>query len=743
MLRDWTRNLALLVLVAIVGLRPLISESYRTSSISLTESLEELQDPWASTTLVLDAITLVLGGGLLLGYRMRHPTGGVTGLETGLAIWLVGAIGSCVFAADKRPAINATFDLLSAAVLALALARSLDCPWKIRTALCTILASGAVVAAECADQAFRTLAETEAAYYEQREELWSSQGVSLDSEQVALFEQRMKAREASAFFSHSNVAGGYLILAGFAAIALAAAGWRRGDALPVAIVVNGLLAAGILGAILLTRGLGALGAGILGLALCGSRLAFAGWWRRNRSAVLVAGWSVALLAIAATIATGLTRGSLPGSSLDFRWQYWTASARMYVDNWTFGVGAENFGDRYLAYKSIESPEEVQNPHNLLVQFATEYGAAGLIGAIAMLLGGSIALSAPASPDPQRRSQRQPADKSSWHGHLAATALLALLIFGPRIGLLPSDQPALILWMTLFGLIVWVPAFLLSGGALAGVDDRQAWMRASAVINCGLIAFLVQDAINFALFVPGCRATFFALVGISAACRQCHTNDTSESRAPSPDRVIWLAGAVAALIVAAGLLTPIRAERALRAARSAADLPAATLAVHPAHAAFAQATRLDPLDATAPAEHARWLMRASRAYPGALNEALVAIDVATARSRFRVSHWRTKARIHMLRGQSSGDDVEFQQAVLAMRRAIELYPARPMSYVELGDCLLEIGTTDALQDAINSYERALELDHQRPDWERFRRLNERQKKEIAERIENARQRLSPH
>ena len=88
------------------------------------------------------------------------------------------------------------------------------------------------------------------------------------------------------------------------------------------------------------------------------------------------------------IGHGLTWGHLPTASLDFRWQYWRASAPLIADHPLTGVGRENFGRHYLAYKSIDSPEEIRNPHNLFVEATAEWGALGGAGLLALLLAGS-------------------------------------------------------------------------------------------------------------------------------------------------------------------------------------------------------------------------------------------------------------------------------------------------------------------------------------------------------------------
>ena len=64
------------------------------------------------------------------------------------------------------------------------------------------------------------------------------------------------------------------------------------------------------------------------------------------------------IGIIAAVGHGTYHGRLPGSSLNFRWQYWTASSELITDHAWTGVGRENFGHSYLGYKSIVSAEEV-------------------------------------------------------------------------------------------------------------------------------------------------------------------------------------------------------------------------------------------------------------------------------------------------------------------------------------------------------------------------------------------------
>ena len=463
MLKRFLEPAALMVLLVVIGLRPLVGESYHTSGPGMTHALGNMQDPWAWATLLMDALVLLIAAGVTL-HRVIAPARVYRrgGIEWGAAVMAVAALVSCVWAGEKRPAINASIDLVAAIAMSLALLQLLDRRWKIRLTLCVVVASAATNAAECANQRFVSFEETEQAYRENREQLWGRQGVPLDSPQVRLFEQRMRSREASGYFAHSNIAGGYLLLGGFVVAGFVLAGLRREDGhrRSASAAVGVFLAACLFGAILLTRSKGAMVAGVTGFLLLGARMFWAPWFARNRRKVFIGGWTLVIVIVTGAVAFGIVRGGLPGASLDFRWNYWTASAAMFDDYWPTGVGAENFGDHYLQYKSIDSPEEVKTPHNFLVQFATEYGVVGLLGVLLMLVGGAYRITEPSPRLSHASPDRADASKSPTVVVIWAAAL-AVAILGARVFLLPSSNPYFIVWVTGVALLPWVAAFVRS------------------------------------------------------------------------------------------------------------------------------------------------------------------------------------------------------------------------------------------------------------------------------------------
>lgn len=735
MFRRWIQLICLAVLLAIVGLRPLIGESFRASGMRMTAALVGASDPWAATTLILDAIIMGAAAVTLVFGRQRRSENRDLLLKIGVGVWLLSVVISTCAATEIRPAINASFNLLAAIALCFTLVGLLDTAWKLRLAVCVVVASASVYAATCMDE-YATFDETEARYMQSREAFWAKQGVPLDSPRVHSFEGRMRARETGGFFAHSNLAGGYLVLGGFAALALAAAGWRirrrRGLAIATALVTAVFIFIGAG----LTHSAGSLAGGLVGACVLALR-----FWRRNwfvrRERVLLVGWMLVLAAIAAAVVIGFVRGGLPGASLDFRWRYWTASLDMFADHWATGVGAENFGDNYLGYKPITSPEEIKNPHNVLVHVATEYGALGLAGVLIMLVGGSIAVTRhvnlAADDQSQTEAQLPPRVWVLW------CVGLAFAVFFPRMWLLFSRDPNYLFYMTAMGAIVWCAAFLLNGLSVRGYLARGEMSDLAAAVNCGLLAFLVQETANFALFIPGGRATFFSLVAVSMATGRLSNRDV-ESNANA--RAVGLKIGGAALIVALTVwivAKPIRMEVSLRQARYAVRAGAVVDAIEHYHRAVA----IDPWDSAAAAELGRFLAGIAPSTPDPLatfSDAIDQMSVAIERAPLKTTHLRSRMRMFTARGLLGGGRADFVAAVADARKLIELYPARPRSYVDLARVLELTGDQAALSEAIDQLAFARELDEKRLPTEVLRRLTPREKREIDERIEGLRERL---
>ena len=114
-------TLSLFLLLCVVMLRPLVSESYDSAATPITEALGDISDPSPLRTLIFDAMIL-LG---MLGWLIGRVVGASrsyrkTGLEWGAVLVGVGAIISCVYAGNQRLAINGSIIRETIATLATA-----------------------------------------------------------------------------------------------------------------------------------------------------------------------------------------------------------------------------------------------------------------------------------------------------------------------------------------------------------------------------------------------------------------------------------------------------------------------------------------------------------------------------------------------------------------------------------------------------------------------------------------------
>ncbi len=545
---------SLFVLIAVTALRPLVAETYDSAGNPFTSALPDLSDPTPLRTLAFDLAILAAA----LGWLLARVIGRVrpyrrVGLEWGAALVLIAAVVSCLFAGNQRLALNATIDWLCYPLLAITLGQLLHRSEYRRVLLAAILASACVQAFHCAEQYWVGFDETWEHYQSIREQFWADQGVDLDSGRVESFERRVLAHEATGALPHSNVTGSYLVLCGLAALGVAVACWRnirvnRGQGADttywVGAIGSTVIAAALLGAVLLTKSEGAIVSAEVALALWIVLWTLRPWFQRNKIKALTMGWVVLAIGGGAVAAHGLWHDSLPGVSLTFRWQYWKASAQMVADHPLTGVGRENFGRHYLAYKSIESPEEVSNPHSFLAQAATDWGVLGLLGMGLMVIGASYAVvRSSTETNPRAGPVAHAASDTPWM--LWGFGLVLIVAMGQSL-LLGADDPNLMYYKSVTTALVWSLSF---GCFAFALKQRAVATPTNNVSLCcgvamGLFAFAVHDTINFALFIPGTATTAFALLALCVADRS--DEEKGPATAPAPRR--WLPPVTVATVV---------------------------------------------------------------------------------------------------------------------------------------------------------------------------------------------------
>ncbi len=729
-------TISLTVLLVIVGLRPLIAESFHTEETLMVVSMDEVKDPWASVSLLIN-LTIVVVAATVTWRSVRRARGFSRGgcLGPGFLILCIASVISVWGADDVRPALNATIDLLGSFALCIALVQLLN-DQRAKLAICVIVASGVASAVACAEQSFLSFGETERWYHELcQHSIYGADSLFSSPHMRQLFENRMYSREATAYFSHSNVAGAYLLIPAFCAIGAfrKAMGARSSSQLIVAVMVVMLLC----WAVWSTKGMGTLVAGIAGCAILVFLNLLSSFCCNRKKLLFCSAWLLVVLSVACFIVCGIMGDGFANPSLDFRWDYWTSSLRMFQASWTTGVGAENFGDHYLSYKPITSPEEVKNPHNFIVQFATEYGALGLTGALVLLVTVSHRLIV-RGVDYTEKVISEPRPQSTifkW------AIVVFVLIFGVRTQLLPSRNIDYIIWSTFIAAGPWIVGFVAIWSIVYYPRGHSYILTATAV---GLIIFLLQDTINFALFVPGSRTTFFAALAIVIS--GAREEGVVRERQLAGRVLEWLQPFLIGLILLVTVVvsvTQVRAERSLRCARNVRQLVVEPFGEHPALAMYKKAIARDTLDATAAKECGRWLLSVARNTPNltaAINIARAAsstVEVAITRSPTSYGSWRLQAVIQRFLGTLTEDKDGYVRAVEALEHALKLYPENPTCLIDYGDCLAELGGAEAMGKAAAAWKRALVLDDLRPEWEVYRRLSPEARNAVVERLKGVR------
>lgn len=831
--------LAFVVLVTLVALRPLIGESYDTAQNSISAGLTELAPPIPAQTVVLDLLTLSASALILSrSWRAREyrSTGLEWGL---LLILIAGVVscaaagqkrvainaaldGLCmpVLAIALTQVMTRTWHrrLLLAVIVASAAANAVECLDEAYFSL---------------PETVREYEQHREAFWGERGIPLDSDMVRMFEARL-----RAGESHGFLVHSNVTGGYLVMILLTAIGVVVAVFGGTKGSAnraenhAPGGGVESAVAGLWILGAVLallmiwaiaLTGSLGAIvgGAGGLGawvLAWLARR-----WIAAHPRAAVGIGCGVVVVAGAAVVGHGLFHGTLPGASLNFRWRYWRASAPLIRDHVWTGVGRENFGRSYLQYKSILSPEEVSSPHNLFVQAAAEEGVIGLVGLCAMIVGAMLALARahaererhvalvagasdsidgakPPAPGrglridaargkeqdafrPRPLTGRPPSEASlpsnrremgrrdEYSVRLAA-ALILVVVFAARCPLLGSDNGSYILWVTVVTGAVWLAALTLLLILTQLVSDWR-WIAAGGA--AGLAAFLIQDTINFALFVPASATTCFAIYALVMSSFRSRSSgagssggspgeealhggalslvDRAESAAGDGKLIGVVVGVVALLLIATVWQAwfVVRSNRMLSEARRLMQSMQQVVSVDGVAKLFEAPARIDALDPTPWVEAGDWQLRASSAaaadWPDRLSAAIHAYQEALKRDPKSTDVRRRLARTYMeaARVAAGGRALSLGSAgecaakgVAAAHEITQLYPEDPSAWRLLGECLSQSAASSGdgegdRRSAAAALNRALVLDASRPEWEVIRRFSPDTRRQIESQI----------
>ncbi len=699
--------------LSILALRVTYTESPTAQVLTTPGSLGDTVYSLTLSGLLIFAFVLWFLWGIFSGRLVYR----VTGIEIGLAVFGLASVVSAWGASDKREAITQIATLLGPLFAALLLVQILDHPAKVRLVLVVLVGLGIVSAYQCAEQFFISNAVTIEQYEKDPQMMLEPLGIETGTFQHFLFEHRLYSRGVRGFFTTSNSAASFAILACAAAAILlirklrecrvreVASRYGLFAALATILVVAGLF---------LTQSKGGILAFFAGLALCGLLAGIDRWLpTRKRRLLLVLIPLAMLLAVAtgcAMVRYGMAHGRLPGgNSMLVRWQYWVASAKMVADRPLTGIGPGNFSDYYPHYKPAAALESVADPHNFLLSLLAQYGPLGLIGFLAMVSLPLWRLAQSPPPElPVPDTNRQPSRTFALTVLFSVCACLLLV----RLLLLPTmaDSAGVLLYVIITAHVAPVAAFLIGFLLVASPLDQESGQRAdwggpspSIILGCAILAVLLHNLIDFALFEPGVWMAFWVAIACLAAMRVPQRQELRVAPLGGRTRKLAALGLAAALLGSycfwvwrPAYITAMAIHQAQRTASTGGyDL---------AHHRLDEAVRADALSPVSANFNGRFYLQqyeqTREKRPVLLEEAARSFNKAIERNPANYKHYENLAMVYTLLGQP-------QKAYDWYLRAAGLYPGRERLWFELAQTAEKLGQAGL---ALCHYAKAVEIEN---------------------------------
>jgi len=692
----------------------------------------------------------------------------LSGIEIGLGIFCIAAVAAGIAAADKRLAITDFVMLAAPVLMALLLVQILDSQSKVKLVLAVIVALGVVSAYRCWEQYPEN--EHLIEFYEQDPNAaLAQQRIVPNSLEQFQFEHRLHSKDISGFFTTSNSAGSFALMASLAAIALLIERYRNRKSAELEFVwlfSAGIAVAVVIFGLVITKSKGAILASLFAAAMFVIYLCLGNRLKAHKKAVLIICLLLALAGTGAVVWYGLAHGQLPGgNSMFVRWQYWRASVKMYADHFLTGVGPGNFAHFYPHYKPASASESVANPHNFVLSILTQYGPIGLIGFLAMICMPLWAVVSPRSASCSSEAHRPEPTFKRLAIVLAIIVSAALLFIRPIIFPLPltaspQERQAGIIILYIMPVIVFIAGFLL---AAAGerLAKRSHSSIAAAALFCAVLGVGFHNLIDFAIFEPGVLTVFWAIIAcLIAICSQ--TN-------PRPQIVLlWSpyglqpAPFVKMLIVAAGVvITCVYFNYALiPAAKATAKIQQANQAIsvgrfEQAHKLLDYAAEDDLLSSTALSLNGRLYLHHFELIPRAplgdalrrnrdlLVQAEKCLRAAIERNSAAFKNYERLTEAYLLLAEVSTQQEKIDWLKKAFDNAsftVEYrYPGCARLRIELAKIAERLGRNDT---ATSQYEKAIDIENKYRD--QFREMYPEREKIVSrlgeEKYQFAKQRL---
>jgi O-antigen ligase len=724
------------VCLCVIALRTTLTESPSAQSanqpINLSSSVYSLS---ISAVLIFSLVLWFLCS--LLSSRFSYR---FAGIEIGLVLFCVSAAVSGLAAPDKRMAINDFTVLVAPILMALLLVQILNSPSKIKLVLVFVAALGIVSTYRCWEQ--HSDNERLIEFYKQDPAaVLTQQHIVPNSLKHFQFEHRLYSKDISGFFTTSNSAGSFALLASFTVIALFIDRFKNRSSDPLRfawLITSGIAVAVVISGLVITASKGAIGAALAAAAMFAAYLCFGSRLSKHRKTILVFCLLLGLAGSCAIAWYGTTHGRLPGGkSMLVRWQYWHAAARMYADHSFTGVGPGNFANFYPRYKPAAALETVADPHNFVLTILTQYGPVGLIAFLAMIFMPLWIVSSPSSAIcPPELRQPQPSFKKLAIV-LAIIVSAALLFIRPIVfpmppAASPQEKFAGILILYIMPVVVFIAGFLLVAAGERPTKSSGASI-ATAALFCAVLGVALHNLVDFAIFEPGVSTAFWALIACLIAMDYQQKSRRQLALKPTVFMKI-LSPAAAALIIWACLnyaLVPVaKSIGKIRQAEDAASIGEFEMA----HNLLAAAAKDDPLSPTPSLLNGRlYLQRFLESQPGQidlLKKSEKNLHEAVKRNKVDSESFEHLGDVYNQWAEVSTPDRNrlLTDALGNFGHAVVLYPGDARLRIKLAEIAEKSGKTSF---ALQQYKKAVEIEDayrqqfriMYPDREVFSRLGE--------------------
>jgi len=695
--------------------------------------------------------TLCISAGLFFSFLLwlifavcsRRFTYRRTGIEIPLLLLIAAAVLAGCFASDKRTAVIASLTLLGPVFMILLLVQLLNSVKKIVILLICIAALGIVNAWQSAEQFFITNNILISRYETDPATILTPLGIQPGSLNQMMLEHRLYSKDVRGFFTTSNSAGSFAILACSSALALLLIAFKnRRDKTSHRPSILFPTFAFILVVLLLliVRSKGAFVAFAAGLLVFGALIRFGTFFSTHKKAVLLVLLLLALAGALTVTAYGLKHDRLPGgNSMLVRWQYWTASAKMVADHPFTGVGPGNFATYYTQYKTPAAAETVSDPHCFVLSILAQYGPLGLLGFVALFF---IPLA-----KTKTRSQLAADHTSGTSIALFCFAVATVLMLVIRPLLIPSGTAHTLnekLYVIFTSYAAPTLSFVLGcwlfSPALYASRNTQYEFRNTNILTAALfaaiIALLIHNLIDFAIFEPAVFTTVCAaLAALLALNTAQRPGATLAVKIPRSVRLLVIAGAVVAAnaCLTYAVLPVAKSTAKISQARDAL----ATGQFELAHCFFDAASKDDTLSSKPLRLNGQFYLNEfalAETEPGKAQMLLDAeqyLFLAIDRNPADYRNFRLLSRMYLLRAQQSrrrgvsGQDI-LNKALYCASTAVELYPGSAALHFTLAQIAEQTGQTDS---ALEHYQQTVRIENafrrqfalMYPDHKPFRRL----------------------